>query len=881
MFTAFEKLLKILKLERSQGYHNKAVIGGFEASAQIWRAEALLALRSMTIPEAQRRGSAGSPGEQVADEETALQVNELADLFAGYEEADPSSRAQTVSAILARLDPVHSASHSTALQGLPSPPDSMAGVRPGDPSSSQEARPAAFHPPASRQPAAGGPPVGRPPHDLPFPAPPSSSLRSPSTGLDAAVSTLPGIAAGYAERLQRLGIATVGDLIYHFPHRYDDYSTLKPINRLEYGEETTIIGVVWETSTRKGRGGSAIVRSIIADASGTIEAVWFNQPYLASQLRGGRRIVLSGKVTERLGRLTLQSPAWEPLESELIHTGRLVPIYPLTRGISSRWMRRLLKRVVDHWAPRLEDHLPESVRQRQLLMALSTAILQIHFPDSLKAAEEARRRLSFDEFLLIQLGMLRQREAWRGQEATPIAGSQAQTETFIQSLPFQLTAAQRHSLDQVLEDLAQPRPMSRLLQGDVGSGKTVVAAGAMLMAVEAGKQASLMAPTEILAEQHHRTIMELVRSGDWGLNRPVSVALLTGSLRRAARSEVITGLASGKVDIVVGTQALIQRHVTFSDLALVVVDEQHRFGVAQRATLRGKGSSPHVLVMSATPIPRSLALTVYGDLDISVIDELPPGRQPIETRWLLPRERERAYAFLRSQIEKGRQAFILYPLIEESDKLQVRAAVEEYERLQKIVFPDLRLGLLHGRMRGSEKDGVMNSFRQGEINVLVSTSVIEVGIDVPNASVMLIEGADRFGLAQLHQFRGRVGRGAHKSFCLLISDAASPDDPQTRSTWERLKAIEETLDGFVLAEKDLEMRGPGDFFGVRQSGLPALRLASLTNLQTIEQAREEAKAIFHDDPELASEGNRLLGQQVARLWQGFRQGSDTRQGDLS
>jgi ATP-dependent DNA helicase RecG len=412
--------------------------------------------------------------------------------------------------------------------------------------------------------------------------------------------------------------------------------------------------------------------------------------------------------------------------------------------------------------------------------------------------------------------------------------------------------------------------MGRLLQGDVGSGKTVIAAATMLMTVAAGRQAALMAPTEILAEQHYQTITEMLADAEeWGLERPISTLLLTGSLRRVERREIYTDLASGEADIVVGTHALIQKHVTFSNLALTIVDEQHRFGVTQRATLREKGSSPHVLVMSATPIPRSLALTIYGDLDISVIDELPPGRQPIETHWLLPRERERAYAFLRSQIERGRQAFVLYPLVEESDKVEARAAVEEYERLQREVFADLELGLLHGRMKGQEKDEVMTRFRDGEIDTLVSTSVIEVGIDVPNATVMLVEGADRFGLAQLHQFRGRVGRGAHKSYCLLISDAASPDDPQTKGTWERLKAIEETQDGFILAQKDLELRGPGDFFGVRQSGLPMLRLASLSNVKILEQARTAAQTIFQDDPTLSQPAHHLLFEQLLNFWQGY------------
>jgi ATP-dependent DNA helicase RecG len=818
MPTAFDKLEKILLLEQNQGYRNRAVIGGLENFADLWQQEAHA---------------------EIQDEAQAKEVGSIARRLMQYAKFDTEHREKMVNDIL----------------------DELKGSSPVSSSPRQ---------PPLRKPAPHKP-GGTPPESQPA-APTSTPLPPPersASGLDAPVSSLPGISAAYAARLKRLDVTTVGDLLYHVPHRYEDYTTLKPINRLEYGEETTIIGTIWETESRKTRSGGTIVSSIIADASGTITAVWFNQPYLTRQLRAGRQIVLSGKVDEYLGRLTLQSPAWEPLEKELIHTARLVPIYPLTRGITSRWMRRLMKRVVDHWASRLEDPLPEDTRQRAELLDLQTAIRQIHFPDSQQLIAEARHRLSFDEFLMVQLGMLQQRQEWQSQPGAPIPRNQALLDTFLGSLPFQLTKAQRRSMDQILDDLTQPRPMSRLLQGDVGSGKTVVAAAAMLMSAAAGKQSALMAPTEILAEQHYQTLTQLLASSDgWGLERPISIVLLTGGLRRVERGRVYAALASGQADIVVGTHALIQRHVTFSDLGLAVVDEQHRFGVIQRASLRGKGSSPHVLVMSATPIPRSLALTVYGDLEISFIDELPPGRQPIETRWLLPRERERAYSFLRSQVERGRQAFILYPLIEESEKIQAKSAVKEYERLQSDVFPDLELGLLHGRMKAKEKDRVMTAFREREKDILVSTSVVEVGIDVPNATVMLVEGADRFGLAQLHQFRGRVGRGEHRSFCLLLSDAASPDDPQTESTWERLKAIEATQDGFALAEKDLELRGPGDFLGIRQSGLPSLRLASLSDVRILEQARAEALALFKKDPALSQPEHQALKEQVARFWRG-------------
>jgi len=448
---------------------------------------------------------------------------------------------------------------------------------------------------------------------------------------------------------------------------------------------------------------------------------------------------------------------------------------------------------------------------------------------------------------------------------------------FIHGLPFELTQAQQRVLQQIVADLRSSQPMNRLLQGDVGSGKTVIAAAAMALTVAAGAQAALMAPTEILAEQHYQTLSRLLGEMP-GRERGPAVRLLTGSITGQEREEILAGLEDGSVDVVVGTHALIQAGVQFKNLALAVIDEQHRFGVEQRATLRQKGQgpvegveaadakalaeyNPHLLVMTATPIPRSLQLTVWGHLDVSVIDEMPPGRQPVVTRLILPTERERAYAFVRSQVEKGRQAFIICPLVEESEKVEAKAAVDEHRRLQKYVFPDLRLGLLHGRMKGEEKEATMARFAQGELDILVATSVIEVGIDVPNATVMLIEGADRFGLAQLHQFRGRVGRGEHASYCLLVSDTSSPE------AQERLHAVEGTTDGFALAQKDLEMRGPGEFIGVRQSGFPELKLAHITDLRLVEAAREAARRFFKTDPELTDPRNRLLARRVVRFWQ--------------
>lgn len=678
--------------------------------------------------------------------------------------------------------------------------------------------------------------------------------------IDSPVSDLHGVSKAYAQRLHRLGVETIRDLLYLFPHRYDDFRALKTIDQLDYGEEVTIVGTIWETQNRESRRGKTVTTSIISDGTSTIQATWFNQPYLTKALKPGRQIVLSGKVDQYLGRLTLPSPAWEPLDQELIHTGRLVPVYPLTKGIGARWMRRLMKRTVDYWSLRLPDHLPVSLRERAGLLDLENAIQGIHFPDDWERVKKARHRLAFDEFLLIQLGVLRQRRIWKEEPGRPLPTDEALRDRFLKSLPFDLTKAQEKVLSEILADLRESRPMSRLLQGDVGSGKTVVAAAALLMAVANGAQGVIMAPTEILAEQHYATLNDLYKSFD------VNLRLLTGSLKSEEREEAHREIASGRAQVVVGTHALIQEGVEFHDLAVAVIDEQHRFGVRQRSALRQKGHNPHVLVMTATPIPRTLALTIYGDLDISIINELPPGRKEITTEWMAPQERERAYVFIRSQVEEGNQAFIICPLVEESEKIDAKAAVAEHERLQSI-FPDLQMGLIHGRMPAPEKEEVMRGFYRGDLDILVATPVVEVGIDVPQATVLLVEGADRFGLAQLHQFRGRVGRGEAQSYCLLLAE--SP----TSQAEERLKAIESSQDGFYLAEVDLEMRGPGEFFGTRQSGLPDLKVAKLSDVKVLEEARALAQEIFQEDPDLTLPRHRLLARRVADFWRG--------EGDLS
>jgi ATP-dependent DNA helicase RecG len=691
--------------------------------------------------------------------------------------------------------------------------------------------------------------------------------RDERTTLDSDVTAIPGVGPSNAAKLARLGAKTIRDLLFMLPRRYDDFSALKPINRLEYGDEVTVIGSVWEIGARRTRGGAQIVQALISDGSGTIQCTWFS-PYLIDKIRRGQQIVVSGRVDEYMGRLTFQSPEWEHLDKELLHTARLVPIYPLTEGLTARWLRKLMRRVVDYWAAHVSDFLPDALLASTELASLPRAVRQAHFPDSTVKLEAARKRLAFDELFVLQLGMLRRRQEWKSQAGRALEVDAALLEAFLSSLPYSLTAAQRRALDDTIIDMRSGQPMNRLIQGDVGSGKTVVAAAAMFAATQAGAQAAIMAPTEILAEQHYQNFTQVFADlKAEGLKRPVAIYLLTGSTPPAAREKILAELAAGRANILIGTHALIQQGVEFHDLAFVVIDEQHRFGVTQRASLRQKGVNPHVLVMTATPIPRTLALTLYGDLDLSVIDEMPPGRQPIETRMILPAERERVYSFVRSQIEKGRQAYIICPLVEESEKVEARAAVEEHERLQKHIFPEFKLGLLHGRMKSDEKDAVMRAFAANDLNILVSTSVVEVGIDVPNATVMLIEGANRFGLSQLHQFRGRVGRGTEKSYCLLLADGANGAN-------ERLLAVESTQDGFVLADKDLELRGPGEFFGTRQSGLPDMRFSWLADARLIDLARREADKIIAADPGLEAPEHAALAERVQEFW-------SSGQGDLS
>ena len=692
--------------------------------------------------------------------------------------------------------------------------------------------------------------------------------------LDAPITAVRGIRDKQVPKFRKLGVETVRDMLYFFPRRHLDYSKRKSIAQLKVGEEQTVVATVWQAKETF-IGGRRSTEAGIGDESGNMRVVWFNQPYLARQFRPNTKLVLSGKVSMYKGVKVFQSPEYEPFAGEdLTHTGRLIPLYALTAGLSPRVVRRLVKDAVDLWVPRLPDFIPDGMRERLNLLSLSEAITQAHYPQSEQLKDRARRRLAFDELFLIQLGVLSKRRDWReGGEASRVRPADDILDRFIASLPYSLTQGQQGALDEILADLASPKPMTRLLQGEVGSGKTIVATAALLATVASGLQGAFMAPTEILAEQHYTNISALLaeagseeeskggmRTFTSLLSRPLTVALLVGSMKASQKKEIRRAIAAGEVDIVVGTHAIIQGEVEFGRLGLAIVDEQHRFGVMQRSALRQKGANPHLLVMTATPIPRSLALTLYGDLDLSVIDELPPGRQVIKTRWLGPEERDKAYRFLSKEIGEGRQAFIICPLIAESESIEAKAAVAEHERLSNEVFPGLRLGLVHGRLKPSDKEQAMRGFRSGDYDILVATPVVEVGIDVPNATVMLIEGADRFGLAQLHQFRGRVGRGEHQSYCILLAESPSPEAA------ERLSILENNHDGFALAEEDLKLRGPGEFFGTRQSGLPDLRMARLSDIKLLELARNEAIRLFKEDPDLSRPEHRLLKKELDRLW---------------
>jgi len=694
--------------------------------------------------------------------------------------------------------------------------------------------------------------------------------------------------ARFIPKLHKLGVKTLRDLLYHFPHRYENFGEVKNIADVKPNEKTTIQGKILDIKViRTPKRRMQIVEANIQDNTDSIKAIWFNQPFLRNTLRPNTYVQLSGKIDFGKGNnFQIVSPVYEIIPKDLIslplteeeedrrgcidtiQTGGLVAIYPETEGLTSRWLRTKIKSILN-LSKEVKEIIPQEVIDRQNLMPIAEALEQVHFPENENKKTLARKRLAFEELFLMQVYLKKQKKNWQTNSAQPIKFNQQLIKSFVENLPFKLTSAQKKAAWEILQDLEKNIPMNRLLEGDVGSGKTVVAMISMLQIADAGFQSALMSPTEVLAEQHYKTVVQLLPD--------IPIALLTNSyheisteeikklrnkeiihspktpcppLRRGERENrknVLNQIKSGRTKIIIGTHAIIQKDVEFKNLALAIVDEQHRFGVEQRAALQKKTTNikdetpaiiPHLLTMTATPIPRSLALSAYGDLDLSIINEMPKGRQKIITKVVAPGNRSKAYDFIKEELKKGRQVFVVCPLIEESEVIEVKSVTEEYEKLSKNDFKEFRISAMHGKMKAKEKEEIMSDFKIGKTDILISTSVIEVGIDIPNATVMIIEGADRFGLAQLHQFRGRVGRGEHQSYCLLFTDSTS------RTTHQRLKALVNSNNGFELAEKDLEIRGPGEFIGARQSGIPDLAMASLTDVEMIQLAREEAENII-------------------------------------
>ena len=862
---------KVLAEEQRRGCDNRAVLGGIELFLDTWKREAEQA------------------GHAVAD------VQQILVLLGGYAYFSQEEREQRLGQVLERLRAVYRETRvqESRVQESGVRSHQGSGVR-GQESGVRSQESGTKKKQASRKQKQEEPGTAAKEGEhklLPLP-------------LDTPIKSLPGVTRPTALAFKRLGLLTVNDLLYHFPHRYDDYSSQKPIATLQVGSIETVVGTIGEVKTFPlKRQGSIGINVLLEDETGQLKVVFFGSHWMVKQFPIGRKIVVSGKVTVgKFGERQMSSPDWEPFsEDELIHTARLVPVHSLTKGLHERNARKIIKMVVDRATPQMEEYLPPVVLERTGLLPLAQALQHIHFPDDQEMLARVRLRLGFDEFLFIQLGVVQRKILWQQELGYALTMHVDVHEHLLAHLSFELTNAQVRVLEEIFADLQNPVPMARLLQGDVGSGKTVVAAAALLQAIANGLQGALMAPTEILAEQHYRGLRALLSkvrvprdrgkkgddAGDWkeqvdeeqlarleemkrilGMTpeedmegEGVRVALLTGGLGKKERRRVLEAIEKGDVDLVVGTHALITEGVQYCGLGLVCIDEQHRFGVEQRQRLKLKGFNPHMLVMTATPIPRTLTLTIYGELDTSILDELPPGRQKIRTKWIRRSERHKAFKHMRKEIDKGRQAFVICPLVEESEKVDLPSAEEMHALLQNEVFPDLNIGLIHGRLLPREKDQVMRAFGNHEFDILVATAVVEVGIDVPNATTIMIDGAERFGLAQLHQFRGRVGRGMHQSYCILVSDL------ENEVTTQRLEAMERTEDGFQLAEIDLQLRGPGEFFGKRQSGTPDLKVARLADTRLLHAARLEAQKILHEDPMLEWAEHRLLREKMQLFWE--------------
>ncbi|MBP6920053.1 MAG: ATP-dependent DNA helicase RecG [Candidatus Omnitrophica bacterium] len=672
---------------------------------------------------------------------------------------------------------------------------------------------------------------------------------------DIPIRYLKGIGPKRAESFACRGIRTVEDLFYYFPRRYEDRTNFASIAMLREGEPQTIKAKILVSNERRSwrRKGFCITQALVDDKTGKLECVWFNQPYIKQYLKPQSEVILYGKPQIYAGRLQMSNPEFELVSDdpadESLNIGRIVPVYTLPSGIGQRSFRKLMKCAIEKYACRITDFLPSRVLAGSDFLDLEQSICNIHFPRDEAVRAKAYGRLAFEEFFLFQVPLIMRKLRRKQVSGISHTTRGALVDGFMKRLAFSLTKSQEQVLEEIRADMAAPQPMHRLLQGDVGSGKTVVATAAAMMAIQGGYQAAFMVPTEILAKQHFEKIS--FQAGR------VRVGLLTAGASKKDRERIVKEIQEGRIDLVIGTHALLEETVRFRDLGLVVIDEQHRFGVGQRALLPRKGNNPDVLIMTATPIPRTLAITIYGDLDISAITMLPPGRQPVVTRRITEEQRPWLYSQIRKEVSSGRQVYVVYPLIEESYAMDLLSAERMYEEFKNRIFKDLNVGLIHGRLKQPEQDAVMAGFKAGKVNILIATTVLEVGIDVANASCMVIEHADRFGLSQLHQLRGRIGRGAHASTCILISDAA------TEEARARLEAMVRSNDGFVIAEEDLKIRGPGEYFGSRQHGLTGLRIGNpLTQMHLLKKAREEAVSLVSDDPCLKEKPHQPLKRKI-------------------
>ncbi|MBL8132998.1 MAG: ATP-dependent DNA helicase RecG [Anaerolineae bacterium] len=912
MPSALETLVKILKLEREQGFRNTAVIGGLSAFAQNWRSGA--------------HAQARRP-------EHHILVDELIDVMSRYDQSEQdeerpdrvhymlgriTGRIPTPDAYLQRMGQYEAAAPPSPSEGdrAPTPPappmrqdasqeerekrkdknrakrESKTEQRPGRVrGASPELRPTrqqaaesedddrreagserdgehsrldddmVFSSKPSKRDLPPPPRLARPPRRA-RPFIDVETAQDLLQGLHASVERVKGVGPKQQEMLGRLGIRTINDLLFYFPTRYDDYTQLVSVARLKPSTLATVIGTVRHTEERIGKTGRRDFHMVVDDGTGEIGVTCFGQSYLRRTIQPGQQVVLRGQTSLFRNLIQFTNPEIVPLDLEDLQAAQIVPVYPLTEGLNNRQLRRIVEKALDYWTERIPDYVPEGTLERLNLADLGWALRNIHFPEGPDHLEHAKNRLIFDQLLMLQLTIMANRRQWQSLPALSLTIEDPVLDAVIASMySYPLTGAQRRSVEDVRRDIARTIPMNRLLQGDVGSGKTAVASTVMAIAYLNGGQAAIMAPTSILAEQHYRGISAAFERLDESIRpegrRPV-IGLLTGSISAGEREAILNGLRDGSIDIVIGTHAIIQEGVTFHNLTLAVIDEQHRFGVEQRGALRGKGTNPHLLVMTATPIPRTLALTLHADLDLSIIDEMPPGRTPVRTRVVEPSQRFKVYDLIDEQIAQGRQAFIVYPLVEASDRVEAGSAVEAYEDIRKL-FHHHQVGLLHGRMRPDEKDAIMAAFRDHEFDILVTTSVAEVGVDIPNATVILIEGANRFGLAQLHQFRGRVGRGGHASYCFLLTDSDVPD------ALERLKALERTNDGFELADIDWKLRGPGNLIGTQQSGRSTLKLVESMNSALVEQAQREARTLYEQDANLIQPEHHLLAMRIKNL----------------